>query len=79
MELFNYLSKYFWLVAIVVTCINWFMFRKRAEKYIEENYRTDSDNRTYFGFSAGGIFGAYALMGFRVAHSSYLPLILKSN
>ena len=31
-------------------------------KYVEENYRTEPDNRTYFGFSAGGLFGTYALM-----------------
>ena len=31
-------------------------------KTIEKNYRTDPDRRTYFGFSAGGLFGAYILM-----------------
>ena len=31
-------------------------------KYVEENYRTQPSNRTYFGFSAGGIFGTYILM-----------------
>lgn len=31
-------------------------------KYVEKNYRTQPDNRTYFGFSAGGIFGTYVLM-----------------
>lgn len=31
-------------------------------KYVEENYRTQPSNRTYFGFSAGGIFGTYVLM-----------------
>ena len=30
--------------------------------FVEENYRTDPRNRTYFGFSAGGVFGTYALM-----------------
>ena len=30
--------------------------------FIESNYRTDPSNRTYFGFSLGGLFGTYALM-----------------
>jgi hypothetical protein len=30
-------SKYFWLIAIIVTGINWVMFRKRAQKHIDEN------------------------------------------
>lgn len=29
--------------------------------YVENNYRTDPDNRTYFGYSMGGKFGAYIL------------------
>ncbi len=36
--------------------------RNNVIKTIEKNYRTDPDNRTYFGFSAGGRFGAYILM-----------------
>jgi len=36
--------------------------RNDVIKTIEKNYRTDPDNRTYFGFSAGGRFGAYILM-----------------
>ncbi|KGJ99164.1 alpha/beta hydrolase [Thalassotalea sp. ND16A] len=36
--------------------------RKIVIKYIENNYRTDPGSRTYFGFSAGGEFGAYVLM-----------------
>ncbi|MEM9616891.1 MAG: alpha/beta hydrolase-fold protein [Pseudomonadota bacterium] len=31
-------------------------------KYIENNYRTDSGERTYLGYSLGGAFGAYALL-----------------
>lgn len=31
-------------------------------KYVEDNYRTDTDNRTYFGYSLGGTFGAYILL-----------------
>ncbi|MDG1397171.1 MAG: alpha/beta hydrolase-fold protein, partial [Polaribacter sp.] len=30
--------------------------------YVEDNYRTDADNRTYFGYSLGSTFGAYILL-----------------
>lgn len=30
--------------------------------HIESNYRTDPANRSYLGYSAGGLFGAYALL-----------------
>lgn len=36
--------------------------RNDVFKYVEENYRTEPNNRTYFGFSAGGLFGTYALL-----------------
>jgi len=36
--------------------------RKDVFNYVESNYRTDPNNRSYFGFSAGGVFGVYALM-----------------
>jgi hypothetical protein len=36
MNPFILISKYFWLIAIMVTGINWVMFRKRAQKYIKE-------------------------------------------
>jgi len=36
--------------------------RKDVFKFVENNYRTEPNNRTYFGFSAGGVFGVYALM-----------------
>jgi predicted alpha/beta superfamily hydrolase len=36
--------------------------RKDVFKFIESNYRTEPNNRTYFGFSAGGGFGVYALI-----------------
>lgn len=36
--------------------------RNNVIKTIEKNYRTDPNNRTYFGFSSGGRFGAYILM-----------------
>lgn len=31
-------------------------------KYVENSYRTQPDNRGYFGYSMGGLFGAYVLM-----------------
>lgn len=31
-------------------------------KHVENNYRTDPDSRTYFGYSLGGEFGAYILL-----------------
>ncbi|TDF39264.1 alpha/beta hydrolase [Alteromonadaceae bacterium M269] len=36
--------------------------RNDVFKYVENNYRADSNNRTYFGYSLGGQFGAYALL-----------------
>jgi hypothetical protein len=37
MEPFGLISKYFWLIAILVTGINFIIFRKRAQKYIKED------------------------------------------
>ena len=37
MNLFDVVSQYFWLICIMLTVINWMSFRKRAQKYIEEN------------------------------------------
>ncbi|WP_444892003.1 alpha/beta hydrolase [Microbulbifer sp. ZKSA004] len=36
--------------------------RNDVIKYIESNYRANPDNRTYFGYSFGGLFGVYALI-----------------
>jgi predicted alpha/beta superfamily hydrolase len=36
--------------------------RNDVIKYIEKSYRTTPDNRTYFGYSLGGLFGTYILM-----------------
>ena len=36
--------------------------RNDVFKMIEKNYRTDPSNRSYLGFSAGGLFGTYALL-----------------
>jgi len=35
--------------------------RNDVIKYVENNYQTDPDNRSYFGYSMGGKFGAYIL------------------
>lgn len=36
--------------------------RNDVIRYVEDNYRTDPNNRTYFGYSLGGVFGAYVLL-----------------
>tara|TARA_R110000868_G_scaffold186300_2_gene428709 strand:- start:1222 stop:2091 length:870 start_codon:yes stop_codon:yes gene_type:complete len=36
--------------------------RNDVIKYVEKNYRTDFNNRSYFGYSMGGKFGAYILV-----------------
>ncbi len=36
--------------------------RKDVFRYVENKYRTDDDNRSYFGYSMGGEFGAYILL-----------------
>lgn len=36
--------------------------RNNVIKHVEANYRTDPSNRTYFGYSMGGEFGAYVLL-----------------
>lgn len=36
--------------------------RSEVFEYIDANYRADPDERTYFGFSLGGAFGAYILL-----------------
>ncbi len=35
--------------------------RNDVIKYVENNYRTDPNERTYLGYSLGGLFGAYIL------------------
>jgi hypothetical protein len=37
MEIFALISKYFWVVAIIVTMINLLIFRKRGQKHIQDN------------------------------------------
>lgn len=36
--------------------------RNEVIKHIESNYRADPNKRTYFGYSLGGLFGAYVLL-----------------
>lgn len=36
--------------------------RNDVFKYVEGNYRTDPSNRSYFGYSASGVFGCYTLL-----------------
>ncbi|QBY03966.1 alpha/beta hydrolase [Thalassotalea sp. HSM 43] len=39
---------------------------------IEKRYRTDPDNRSYFGYSLGGLFGAYILMAEPQTFKNYI-------
>ncbi len=45
MELFHLMSKHFWFVAVLVTVINGFIFRKRAQRHIEENPQLEAGYR----------------------------------
>lgn len=36
--------------------------REQVISYLESNYRVDSNNRTFFGYSMGGEFGSYTLL-----------------
>lgn len=46
--------------------------RNDVFKFVEANYRTDPSNRTYFGFSLGGLFGTYALMAHPDSFKNYI-------
>ncbi len=46
--------------------------RKNVIPYVEANYRTDPQNRTYFGYSASGLFGAYILSSQPETFKNYL-------
>ncbi len=41
-------------------------------RFVEDNYLTDPKNRTYFGYSAGGLFGAYILSSRPETFKNYL-------
>lgn len=49
--------------------------RNDVIKHIEKSYRTDTENRTYFGYSLGGEFGAYTLL---TQHDTFKNYILGS-
>ncbi len=56
--------------------------RNDVFKFVENTYRTEPDNRTYFGFSAGGVFGTYALMTQPTTFKNYIlgsPSIWRSG
>ncbi|GLX79454.1 esterase [Thalassotalea insulae] len=46
--------------------------RNDVFNYVEKHYRTEPTNRSYFGFSAGGLFGAYILMTQPDSFKNYL-------
>ena len=46
--------------------------RKDVIPFVENNYRTAPENRTYFGYSIGGTFGAYTLMKHPDTFKNYL-------
>jgi uncharacterized BrkB/YihY/UPF0761 family membrane protein len=42
------ISKHFWVVAIIVTIINWLIFRKRAQKHIQNNPQLEEGYASLF-------------------------------
>ena len=46
--------------------------RDEVISYVEANYRTRPDERTYFGYSMGGEFGAYILMSKPDSFKNYI-------
>lgn len=55
--------------------------RNDVFKYVEKHYRVASDNRTYFGYSLGGLFGAYILLSAPQTFQNYIlgsPSLLSS-
>ncbi|MEL7006560.1 MAG: alpha/beta hydrolase-fold protein, partial [Bacteroidota bacterium] len=46
--------------------------RKDVIPYVENNYRTDPNKRTYFGYSLGGVFGAYTLLSHPNTFKNYI-------
>lgn len=56
--------------------------RNDVIKTIEKKYRTATDNRTYFGYSLGGLFGAYILMAQPDTFKNYIlgsPSLWRDN
>ena len=48
MEPFGLISKYFWVIAIIVTGINLIFFRINAQKYIKDNPQLEEGYSTLF-------------------------------
>ncbi|MEN6319548.1 MAG: hypothetical protein ABFD82_12425 [Syntrophaceae bacterium] len=48
MNTFELISKHFWFIAITVTIINWLIFRKRAQKYIQKNPQLEEGYASLF-------------------------------
>ena len=46
--------------------------RRDVITHIEKSYRADVGNRTYFGYSLGGVFGAYVLVSEPETFSNYI-------
>lgn len=46
--------------------------RNDVIKYVENNYRTAPDNRTYFSYSLGGVLGAYILLAHHRTFKNYI-------
>ncbi|NVK21187.1 MAG: alpha/beta hydrolase [Kangiellaceae bacterium] len=56
--------------------------RKDVFEYVERHYRTAPNNRTYFGYSLGGLFGAYTLVVQPDTFNNYIlgsPSLWKGN
>ena len=56
--------------------------RNDVIKFVENNYRTDPSNRTYFGYSLSGLFGASILMAQPDTFKNYIigsPSLWRSN
>ncbi|MFY0627585.1 MAG: alpha/beta hydrolase [Reichenbachiella sp.] len=46
--------------------------RKDVIEFVENNFRADPNNSTYFGYSLGGLFGAYILMSQPESFDNYI-------
>ena len=46
--------------------------RKDVLPYVENNYRANPRNRTYFGYSAGGLFGSYIIIAKPDTFNNYI-------
>ena len=56
--------------------------REEVMALVERNYRTDPDHRTYFGYSMGGMFGAYILLAQSDTFDHYIlgsPSLWRAN